>query len=75
MVREVRHDYERSLKIPVDHATESAEVNSKSIQAWQKAREENETADLEAVNLEENVVAASLEGIEEAVSLEVIRNL
>ena len=42
MVREVRHDYERSLKIPVDHATESAEVNSKSIQAWQKAREEDD---------------------------------
>jgi len=42
MVREVRYDYEKSLKIPVEHATETAEVNSKSIQAWQRAREEDD---------------------------------
>ncbi|MGB1396429.1 MAG: carboxypeptidase M32 [Planctomycetota bacterium] len=42
LVREVRHDYERSLRIPVQHATESAEVNSKSIMAWQAAREQDD---------------------------------
>ncbi len=42
LVREVRLDHETSLKIPVEHATETAEVSSQAVQAWQAARENDD---------------------------------
>lgn len=42
LVREVRYDYDQSVRIPAALATEIAENNSKSLVAWRSARENDD---------------------------------
>ncbi|MGE4612895.1 MAG: hypothetical protein AAEJ46_00935, partial [Planctomycetota bacterium] len=42
LVREVRYDYDQSVRIPASLATEIAETSSKALTAWRAAREKDE---------------------------------